>query len=130
MRLRSVITGFLLIVGLLINSTSAFENLSAKEFKEKLEKTKNAILLDVRTPKEYLEDGHIPKSNLIPLQIFEYIYLGGFKDKPVFVYCRSGHRSAKASEILEKMGIKKIYNLKGGIQSWKSAGFPVEYGYK
>ncbi len=130
MKLRNVITGFLLIVGLLINSASAFENLSAKEFKEKLEKTKNAILIDVRTPKEYLEDGHIPKSNLIPLQIFEYIYLGGLKDKPVFVYCRSGYRSAKASEILEKMGIKKVYNLKDSFQSWKSAGFPVEYGYK
>ncbi len=130
MSLRSSVTGFLLIIGLLISPTLAFENLNAKEFKEKLEKTKNAILIDVRTPKEYLEDGHIPNSNLIPLQIFEYIYLGGLKDKSVFVYCRSGHRSAKASEILEKMGIKKIYNLKGGFRSWKSAGFPVEYGYK
>ena len=128
MKLSNVIASFFLIV--LTSSVSAFENLDAKEFKEKLGNTKDAILLDVRTPKEYFEDGHIPNSNLIPLQIFRAIYLGGLKDKPVFVYCRSGHRSEKASELLEKMGIKKVYNLKGGIQSWKSAGFPVEYGYK
>lgn len=123
------IKGFL-IIGILAVSSQAYENLTAKEFKEKLKKTKNAFLLDVRTPDEYINDGHIPNANLIPLQVFRYIFLGGLKDRPVFVYCRSGHRSAKASEILEKvMGLKKVYNLKGGFISWKSAGYPVEYGY-
>lgn len=129
MKMKNILIGMFLMVGV-VKSTIAYENLSANQFKRKLEKTRNAILIDVRTPREYSEDGHIPKANLIPLQLFGSIYLAGFKDKPVFVYCRSGHRSRQASEILEKMGIKEVYNLSGGIISWKSAGFPVEYGYK
>ena len=129
--MKKIIGGLLTGAVLFFNQVLAFENLDAKTFKEKLEKTKGAILLDVRTPQEYFKDGHIPKSNLLPLQIFDYIYLAGFRDRPVFVYCRSGHRSAIASEILEKrMGLKKVYNLKGGFNSWKSAGFPVEYDNK
>lgn len=129
MLLKRIFIKGLLILSIFTVSADAYEDLTPKEFKEKLSKTKDAIILDVRTPKEYRYDGHIPKSNLLPIQIFEYIYLGGFKDKPVFVYCRSGRRSAKASEILEKnMGIKKVYNLKGGIIDWKKAGYPVEYG--
>ncbi len=36
------------------------------------------------------------------------------KNKPVFVYCAVGGRSAKASQILKESGFKVIYNLQGG----------------
>ncbi len=107
----------------------AFTDVSAEEFK-KLMKGSNVIILDVRTPEEYEKDGHIKGANLIPVQLFRYIYLPGLRDKTVLVYCRSGNRSVSASRILEQMGIKKVYNLKGGILEWKSKNFPVEYGWK
>ncbi len=108
----------------------SFENVSAEEF-SKLLKEKNIFLLDVRTPEEYAKDGHIKGANLIPIQLFRYIYLGGtgIKEKKVLVYCRSGNRSVSASKMLEQWGVKHIYNLKGGIKEWKSKNLPVEYGF-
>lgn len=112
----------------LFSFSFAYENLSAKQFYELLNKEKDYILLDVRTPEEFYKEGHIKGANLIPVQLFKYLYLGGngIKDKKVFVYCRSGNRSAVASKILEKWGVKKVYNLKSGILEWKKEGFPVE----
>ncbi|NPA13537.1 MAG: rhodanese-like domain-containing protein [Aquificae bacterium] len=106
----------------------AFTDVSAEEF-AKLMKEKDVFILDVRTPEEFDKDGHIKNSNLIPIQLFEYIDLRGLKGKKVLVYCRSGNRSATASRFLEDMGLTKVYNLKGGIIEWKSKGFPVEYGF-
>lgn len=87
------------------------------------------MLLDVRTPAEYKEDGHIPNSILIPVQVLpQYIKdIEKFKDKKILVYCRSGNRSAVASKFLEQNGFKQVYNLKDGIIGWKKAGLPVEY---
>ncbi|NPA16155.1 MAG: rhodanese-like domain-containing protein [Aquificae bacterium] len=119
----------LLAVVLFTGKVFAYTDVSAEEFK-KLMKEKNVIILDVRTPEEYEKDGHIKGANLIPVQLFRYIYLAGFRDKKVLVYCRSGNRSVTASQMLEQMGIKNVYNLKGGILEWKSKNLPVEYGWK
>ncbi len=107
----------------------AYQDVSAEEF-AKLMKEKDIFILDVRTPQEYEKDGHIKNSNLIPIQLFKYLYLGGkgIKDKKVLVYCRSGNRSVVASKMLEQWGVKDVFNLKGGIKEWKSKNFPVEYG--
>lgn len=109
--------------------SNAFENLDSKSFNEIIQKEKDVLILDVRTPVEYREDGHISGSVLIPVQILpQYIKeIERFKDKKVLVYCRSGNRSVYASKILEQHGFKQVYNLKEGIIGWKKAGFPVEY---
>ncbi|MEZ5030799.1 MAG: rhodanese-like domain-containing protein [Saprospiraceae bacterium] len=46
------------------------------------------------------------------------------KDKPVFVYCRSGNRSGQAMDQMKKMGFREVYNLQGGIGAWSAAGLP------
>jgi len=115
-----------LLLGLLAGaSLFAFDNVSAKEF-AKLLKQKDVVVLDVRTPSEYME-GHIEGANLVPLQLFKYLYLGGkgLADKKVLVYCRSGNRSVTASKALESWGAKRVYNLKGGILEWKAAKLPL-----
>ncbi len=96
-----------------------YENIFAQEAKERLESETGIILLDVRTQAEYIEK-HIPDSLLIPLDTIseEASYLLPDKNKTIFVYCRSGSRSAFASEILVKMGYKNIYNIDGGIINW------------
>jgi rhodanese-related sulfurtransferase len=40
-------------------------------------------------------------------------------DKNYYIYCRSGARSSRACKIMGKAGFKNLYNLKGGILSWK-----------
>lgn len=121
---------YLYIITLLtITFSFSFENINAETF-AKLIKEKDVIILDVRTPKEFAEEGHIKGANLIPVQLFRYIYLEGLRGKKVLVYCRSGNRSIMASRALENMGIKNVYNLKGGILEWKKVGLPIEKGFK
>ncbi|PCI10839.1 MAG: hypothetical protein COB73_02895 [Flavobacteriaceae bacterium] len=43
------------------------------------------------------------------------------KDKPVAIYCGSGNRSGKSALIMQSLGFKEIYDLDGGLKSWKAA---------
>lgn len=86
----------------------------------------DTILLDVREDKEVAEGyikgaKHIPLSNLSS-HISE---LGGKKDKPVLVYCRSGNRSGSACSQLTGEGFTDVSNLAGGILGWESANLPI-----
>ena len=62
---------------------------------------------------------HYPEK-LIPLTIKNA--LEG-KDIPVYVYCRSGGRSASAARKMEELGFVKVYNLDGGIGGWNAANY-------
>lgn len=74
-------------------------------------------IIDVREPYEY-EIANI-KGELIPLGTIEKAVDQIPSDKKVVVHCRSGVRSAKAIETLEKKyGFTNLYNLKGGILAW------------
>lgn len=48
------------------------------------------------------------------------------KNKPVYVYCLSGVRSASAAHWLRKNGFALVYELKGGLVSWKNSSKPIE----
>ena len=48
------------------------------------------------------------------------------KEKPVYLYCRSGKRSASAAEKLKEAGFTEVYNLKGGILAWKEKQYETE----
>jgi hydroxyacylglutathione hydrolase len=85
------------------------------------------MLLDVRTPEEYAE-GHIKGALLIPVQELQQRISEVPKDRQVYVYCRSGVRSVRASNILVKAGYTRIENVVGGFMAWKDAGYPVEVG--
>ncbi len=125
-RILSILT-LILVVNIF---SFAFENVNAKQFLQILKKEDKVILLDVRTPEEYVKDGHIKGANLLPVQVLpRYVNaLKKYKDYTFLIYCHSGNRSSMASRFLEKAGFKKIYNLKGGIIEWKKESLPVEYG--
>ena len=86
-------------------------------------KNKNAVIIDVRTPEEFAES-HLPEANNFPVdtlsQNIETIKKLQ-RDKPLLVYCRSGKRSARATEILQNLGVNSVHNLKGGIKAWSDA---------
>ena len=46
------------------------------------------------------------------------------RDRPVFIYCLSGGRSAKALDKISKMGFKNSYELDGGILEWRKNNYP------
>jgi len=98
-------------------------DLNATEFKAAIEKESDAIILDVRTPKEVAR-GIIPGSKVIDFygDNFKAELEKLDKDKTYYVYCRSGGRSGKTCNVLQKAGFPNIYNLKGGITAWKEVG--------
>ena len=77
-----------------------------------------AILLDVRTPKEY-GGGHVPGSRNLPLQQIEKITaIAEKKETPLFVYCQSGARSRQAVSLLQRMGYENVNNI-GGMSAYR-----------
>jgi rhodanese-related sulfurtransferase len=102
-----------------------YMDITAREAADLLEKSK-PLLLDVRTPGEYSQ-GHIKDARLIPLQQLESRWreIDAYKDKDVVIYCRSGHRSVAASEMLVGHGFTKLHNLRNGIKGWQKAGQTV-----
>jgi rhodanese-related sulfurtransferase len=115
-----------LTILLIFGFSFAYQDLNAKQFYEMMQKEKDVIILDVRTPQEY-QEGHINNTINIPVQILgqQLDKLNNFKDKKILVYCRSGHRSAIASQTLDRAGFKNVYNLKGGLFEWKASGLPL-----
>lgn len=84
-------------------------------------KNNKAILYDVRTPEEYAE-GYIQGAKNFPLQkIKEGILPSGEKDGSIYVYCRSGNRSAEAKKLLADAGYSNVTDL-GGINDVKDIG--------
>lgn len=50
------------------------------------------------------------------------------KNQAIAITCLSGHRSDMAAQWLVAQGFSKVYNLKGGLLAWKSAGYDVHRG--
>lgn len=88
-------------------------------------KEDNVILLDVRTQQEYYKE-HVNWSRWIPMDQLPYRLHELNKKAAIFAcFCRTGHRSFKACEFLKDNGFENLYNVKGGIEAWKQAGFEI-----
>lgn len=89
-----------------------------KEETRKKIRDEKAVLLDVRTEKEY-HAGHIKGSRLMPLHTIKSTAPKQLKqmDQPVIVYCESGSRSMKAARVLRVLGYTKVYDF-GRRANW------------
>lgn len=97
-----------------------FKNITTDELKKVLNNKEDILLLDIRTKEEY-EEGKIDNAINIPLQdlLYEVDDLEEYKDKKVVVYCRSGHRSITACNLLSMSGFNNLYNLEKGIIDYR-----------
>ena len=95
-----------------------YKELTQKEAKENLDKNQDILLVDVREIGEY-NSGHLEGAELITLSEVENEFesMDIEKDKTIYVYCRSGHRSGVAQEVLMDMGFINVYNI-GGVLTW------------
>jgi len=82
-----------------------------------------ALLLDVREPEEW-KAGHAPGAQHVPLGQLPDRMDELERSTPVVVICRSGGRSALATEWLAAAGFDAA-NLIGGMQEWAHAGMAV-----
>lgn len=83
-----------------------------------LDEKKGAVILDVRTKKEF-EAGHVPGSIHIALTDIGAKAKKLRKDKEIVVVCQSGSRSIWAIKRMMGMGFTNLVNLKGGYGAWK-----------
>lgn len=85
-----------------------------------------ALVIDVRSDAEY-KTGFIGEARHIPVSELKakLSSLSGHKNKNVLLYCQSGARSGSAANTLVKEGFTNVFNLRGGVLSWKMAGLPL-----
>lgn len=99
------------------------KTVSADEFEKLIQE--EGTILDVRTPEETAQ-GMI--KGAVELNFNSSAFPEHFKKldkkKPVYIYCRSGGRSAKAADMMAKEGYT-VYNLDGGMLGWEESGKDV-----
>ena len=115
-------------LGLYVTAKEAYEKWQAQPDK--------VIIIDVRTPEEYIFVGHPAMAWKIPVAVQSYEWdaekkqfpfkpLADFAarmstvakpDDTIMVMCRSGGRSAIAANMLAKAGFKQVYNVIDGME--------------
>lgn len=98
-----------------------YQTVSVPQFKEMLQADSSAYVLDVRTPEEYAE-GHITDAHNL-----DWLNQTAFRagapelphDRTIYVYCRSGRRSAEAARYLANLGYH-VVDMDGGWLSYTS----------
>jgi rhodanese-related sulfurtransferase len=81
------------------------------------------VLVDIRTPREF-SSGHIDKAINIDFYSpdFQTEFIKAVGNKKALIYCASGNRSNQALQIFQKNKNLQMYDLVGGVQSWKGSG--------
>lgn len=100
-----------------VQSVPSVPLLEAAALKKMLASGEKILLVDVREPGEFAA-GHIDGAKLMPLGGLEESYGALPKDTTIVVYCRAGHRSAKAVAFLMAHGYGKAVSLNGGYLAY------------
>jgi rhodanese-related sulfurtransferase len=83
----------------------------------------DVVLLDVRATAEWIH-GHIPGTVNIPLSDLADRIGELDRERTILVICRSGNRSALATQLLRSIGYD-AHNVRGGSSAWEQAGKPL-----
>lgn len=93
-----------------------------------------ALIIDLRDPRELEREGRIPGTKHCPRGMLEFwidpespYHKPYFAAPQTFIFqCASGWRSALAARTAKEMGLGPVLNLTGGFSAWKKSGLPVE----
>jgi hydroxyacylglutathione hydrolase len=103
----------------------SFGTIPVTKLKDKLDK-KEILLLDVRDPPEWTEDGYVEEATRIFFADLPEKADSLPKDKPIAVTCSVGNRSSIGASILERKGFQNISNVLGGMTAWNNLGYPIK----
>lgn len=121
---------FLLLAFLLVsckdNKAPQVHKISAEQILDVIN-DESVQIIDVRTETEF-EAGNLKNAQNICITNDDFKAKAELldKNKPVYLYCKSGVRSAKAAEVLREMGFIYIYDMKGGMDEWKEKGYKTD----
>lgn len=115
---KIVLIGLLILLSACRASEGKAMKITAEQAKQKMEESSNFVLVDVRTVEEY-NDARIPGAINIPNETITNVKPQELPDldQTIFIYCRSGNRSAQAAAKLAAIGYMKVYDF-GGIIDW------------
>jgi rhodanese-related sulfurtransferase len=102
-------------------------NMTVNELATRLDRGDDLLVLDVRSPEEFTQDGHVAGATLIPLPDLAMRIKEVPTNRPIACFCRSGNRSQVAADLLRKNGYANVTNVLGGIISWREANLPTEF---
>ncbi len=85
------------------------------------------LLVDVRNMDEFVE-ARVPGAKFIPLPEFGARFEELPRDRPLFLFCRSGSRSGAATAHLVRLGWSDVANVNGGLIAWQRANLPLVEG--
>lgn len=118
---------------LMADAEKAVQSVSAKDAIA-MQARDDVVIVDIRDVRELHREGKIPGSFHAPRGMLEFwvdpespYFKPIFgEDKTFVIHCASGWRSLLATEVLQRMGLKPVVNLKGGFAAWKEAGGAIE----
>ncbi|WP_100643591.1 rhodanese-like domain-containing protein [Alteromonas facilis] len=99
-------------------------------------KDSELVLIDIREHEEYVQ-GHVANSVNLPRGVLEMkltdhpvvahhsdpnVALADLAQRPIYLICRSGGRSALAAQSLTVMGHPEVYSVAGGMLEWEKQG--------
>lgn len=109
----------------ILPSADRIRDISPADLKAGLERGEIA-LIDVREPVEHAGE-RIAGAHLMPLGSFDPAKAREIAaGKSLVLHCKAGGRSAKAAQAMLNAGEQTIAHLAGGIDTWKSAGLPID----
>lgn len=117
---------------MVIKALNEVGEVSVNELSTLLANEPHTHVLDVREPQE-VEQGVIPNATWIPRGMLEFQIgnlveqLGWDPAEPIYIYCRSGNRSALAAQTLKEMGFAQPISVAGGFTAWKDTGYPIAF---
>jgi len=100
------------------SKTKAYKSLGGQEFEQEYSKSRQSVLIDVRTVGEFASGSITAAKNIDMMSPdFKKQISALDKSKEYFLFCRSGHRSGQACSIMAEHGFQ-VYNLNGGVSAW------------
>jgi rhodanese-related sulfurtransferase len=104
-----------------LKQTKIMANITVQELKERMDKGEQLTIIDVRETYEF-EEGNIPGATNIPLALvpLKLEDLEQYRNEELIMQCRSGARSAAATQVLMSNGFTNVRNLEGGILAWNA----------
>lgn len=118
-----------LAVGEPLASGSRFTDVTVDQARELMQQRAGQadfVILDVRTPEEFAE-GHLPGAANMNVLAADFAARLATLDrgKTYLVYCRTGNRSTKAVQAMERLGFRSVNHMAEGILGWQKRGFPL-----
>lgn len=119
-KIIAILSSLLLLTA--CSSAAGVTSMNSSDFSKKIAEP-GVVLLDVRTPMEFVE-GHIEGATNIDFQSgsFESQIESLDKSATYAVYCRSGNRSGQAVKVMHDAGFHDVFHLDGGVIDWTNAG--------